>query len=380
MANEIVPQQAEGGEVLDVASVDIDSISGDERAAILLLSLNEEDAAGIIRHLEPKQVQRVGSAMARATDLSQEKVGAVHRAFLDDIQKYTNIGMGSEDFMRNALVAALGEDKANNLVDQILLGTGSKGLDSLKWMDPRQVASIIINEHPQIQTIVLSYLEADQSAEILSQFPERVRLDLMMRIANLEEVQPSALAELNEIMEKQFAGQAGAQAAKIGGLKAAAEIMNYMDNNVEGVLMDQIRDQDEDMATQIQDLMFVFENLIEVDDQGVQRLLRDVPQDILQKALKGADEGLREKIFKNMSKRAADMMRDDIEAMPPVKVSEVEAAQKEILGIARKWQTVARLCYLAVPTSSSNTKSQSPTVLGLFFIQSRNSNYLSLTL
>ncbi|MFA0501193.1 flagellar motor switch protein FliG, partial [Vibrio sp. 10N.222.46.A1] len=232
--------------------------------------------------------------------------------------------------------AALGEDKANNLVDQILLGTGSKGLDSLKWMDPRQVASIIINEHPQIQTIVLSYLESDQSAEILSQFPERVRLDLMMRIANLEEVQPSALAELNEIMEKQFAGQAGAQAAKIGGLKAAAEIMNYMDNNVEGILMGQIRDQDEDMATQIQDLMFVFENLIEVDDQGVQRLLRDVPQDVLQKALKGADESLREKIFKNMSTRAADMMRDDIEAMPPVKVSDVEAAQKEILGIARK--------------------------------------------
>jgi flagellar motor switch protein FliG len=336
MANEIVPQQADNGEALEVTSVDIGSISGDERAAILLLSLNEEDAAGIIRHLEPKQVQRVGSAMALASDFSQEKVGAVHRAFLDDIQKYTNIGMGSEDFMRKALVAALGEDKANNLVDQILLGTGSKGLDSLKWMDPRQVASIIINEHPQIQTIVLSYLDADQSAEILSQFPERIRLDLMMRIANLEEVQPSALAELNEIMEKQFAGQAGAQAAKIGGLKAAAEIMNHMDNNVEGILMDQIRDQDEDMAVQIQDLMFVFENLIEVDDQGVQKLLRDVPQETLQKALKGADDVLRDKIYNNMSKRASDMMREDIEAMPPVKVSDVESAQKEILGIARK--------------------------------------------
>ncbi len=205
MPNEIVPQQEGGGDVAENA-VDISTIPGEERAAILLLSLNEEDAAGIIRHLEPKQVQRVGSAMARAADLSQDKVGAVHRAFLEDIQKYTNIGMGSEDFMRNALVAALGEDKANNLVDQILLGTGSKGLDSLKWMDPRQVASIIINEHPQIQTIVLSYLEPDQSAEILSQFAERDRLDLMMRIANLEEVQPSALAELNEIMEKQFRG------------------------------------------------------------------------------------------------------------------------------------------------------------------------------
>ncbi|OIQ25596.1 flagellar motor switch protein FliG [uncultured Vibrio sp.] len=334
MPNDIVPQ--DNGADGDEQTVDISTITGDEKAAILLLSLNEEDAAGIIRHLEPKQVQRVGSAMAQASDLSQEKVGAVHRAFLEDIQKYTNIGMGSEDFMRNALVAALGEDKANNLVDQILLGTGSKGLDSLKWMDPRQVASIIINEHPQIQTIVLSYLEADQSAEILSQFAERDRLDLMMRIANLEEVQPSALAELNEIMEKQFAGQAGAQAAKIGGLKAAAEIMNYMDTNIEGALIDQIRDQDEDMATQIQDLMFVFENLIEVDDQGIQKLLRDVPQDVLQKSLKGADDALRDKIFKNMSKRAAEMMADDLEAMPPVKVSDVEAAQKEILAIARR--------------------------------------------
>ncbi|MDW6093506.1 flagellar motor switch protein FliG [Vibrio rhizosphaerae] len=328
-------EKEKGGDLVP-QEIDIASISGDEKAAILLLSLNEEDAAGIIRHLEPKQVQRVGSAMARSSELSQGKVSAVHRAFLEDIQKYTNIGMGSEDFMRNALIAALGEDKANNLVDQILLGTGSKGLDSLKWMDPRQVASIIVNEHPQIQTIVLSYLEPDQSAEILAQFAERDRLDLMMRIANLEEVQPSALAELNEIMEKQFAGQAGAQAAKIGGLKAAADIMNYLDNNVEGILMEQMRDQDEDLATQIQDLMFVFENLAEVDDQGIQKLLRDVPQDVLQKALKGADDTLKEKIFKNMSKRAAEMLKDDLEAMPPIKVSDVEAAQKEILAIARR--------------------------------------------
>lgn len=330
MPNDIVKKDgAEEG-------IDIATIPGEERAAILLLSLNEDDAAGIIRHLEPKQVQRVGSAMAKAKDLSQDKVSAVHRAFLEDIQKYTNIGMGSEDFMRNALIAALGEDKANNLVDQILLGTGSKGLDSLKWMDPRQVATIIVNEHPQIQTIVLSYLEPDQSAEILAQFSERDRLQLLMRIANLEEVQPSALAELNEIMEKQFAGQAGAQAAKIGGLKAAADIMNYLDNSIESIAMQQMREQDEDLATQIEDLMFVFENLVEVDDQGIQKLLRDIPQDVLLKAIKGADEALREKIFKNMSKRAAELMKDDLEAMAPIKVSDVESAQKEILAIARK--------------------------------------------
>jgi flagellar motor switch protein FliG len=203
-------------------------------------------------------------------------------------------------------------------------------------MDPRQVASIILNEHPQIQTIVLSYLDPEQSAEIMEQFTERTRLDLMMRIANLEEVQPAALRELNEIMEKQFAGQAGAQAAKIGGLKSAADIMNFFDNSIESALIDQIRDVDEEVADQIEDLMFVFENLIDVDDRGIQTLLRDVPQDVLQKALKGADDDLQEKLFANMSKRAADMLRDDLEAMGPIKVTEVEQAQKEILGIARR--------------------------------------------
>ncbi|GHA47483.1 flagellar motor switch protein FliG [Photobacterium aphoticum] len=329
MANEVATTE-------ESKKFDVATLSGSEKAAILLLSLSEQDAASIIRHLEPKQVQRVGGVMAAMSDLGQEKVSAVHRHFLEDIQKFTGIGMDSEGFVRNTLIAALGEDKANNLVDQILMGTGSRGLDSLKWMDPRQVASIIHNEHPQIQTIVLSYLEPEQSAEILSQFPERVRLDLMMRIANLEEVQPAALHELNDIMEKQFAGQAGAQAAKMGGLKAAAEIMNYLDNNVEGLLMDQIRENDEDMATQIEDLMFVFDNLADVDDRGIQVLLRDVPQDLLQKALKGADDALREKILRNMSKRAAEMLQEDLEAMGPIRVADVEAAQKEILSVARR--------------------------------------------
>ncbi len=315
---------------------DISQLTGMEKSAILLLSLTEQDAASIIRNLEPKQVQRVGEAMTSMGDLSQEQVSAVHRAFLEDIQKYTSIGMGSEDFVRNALIAALGEDKASNLVDQILLGSGSKGLDSLKWMDPRQVASIIINEHPQIQTIVLSYLEPEQSAVILTQFAERDALDLIMRIAILEEVQPAALHELNEIMEKQFAGQAGAQAAKIGGLKAAANIMNYMDNALEANLMEQIGQNDEEMASQIQDLMFVFDNLADVDDRGIQAILKDVPQEALMKALKGAEEGLKDKILRNMSKRAAEMLQDDLEAMGPIRVADVEAAQKEILSVARR--------------------------------------------
>ena len=311
-------------------------MSGYDKAAVLMLSLNEDDAASIFRHLEPKQVQRLGMAMASMSDFSNEKVTAVQRLFINDIQKYSNIGVGSEDFVRKALVAALGEDKAGNLVEQIIMGSGARGWDSWQWMDARQVATIIQNEHPQIQTIVLSYLEPEQSAEILSQFPEPVRLDLIMRIANLEEVQPAALQELNEIMEKQFAGSASTQAAKMGGLKAAASIMNYLDTNIEGQLMDAIRENDEEMSQQIQDLMFVFENLIDVDDRGIQTLLREVSGDLLTKALKGADDNLKEKIFKNMSKRAADTLREDLSTMSPMRISDVEAAQKEILTIARR--------------------------------------------
>lgn len=320
----------------DDEAFDVATLQGVEKAALLMLSLTPEDAAQIFRNLEPKQVQKLGMKMASLSDSSQKKVSGVHRAFIEDIQKYSNIGLDSEDFVRQSLIEALGQDKAGNLVDQIILGSGSSGLDSLKWMDARQVASIIQNEHPQIQTIVLSYLEPEQSAEILTQFPEKNRLDLMMRIADLEEVQPAALQELNEIMEKQFAGQAGTQAAKMGGMKAAANIMNYLESSVEAPLMESIKDTDEDMSLQIQELMFVFENLIDVDDRGIQALLREVPGDQLQRALKNVDEGLKQKLLSNMSKRAAEMLEDDLEAMAPIRISEVESAQKEILTIARR--------------------------------------------
>ncbi|MAX41857.1 MAG: flagellar motor switch protein FliG [Alteromonadaceae bacterium] len=328
MAEELATQQE--------PAYDVSKLEGVEKAAILLLSLSEEDAAQILKHLEPKQVQKLGAEMARIDDMTQAKITAVHKNFIDEIQNYSTIGFQSQDFVKRALTAALGEDKAANLIDQILMGSGAKGLDSLKWMDSKQVASIIRNEHPQIQTIVLSYLEPEQSAEILSQFQEKVRLDLLMRVANLEEVQPAALQELNEIMEKQFAGQAGTQAAKMGGLKSAADIMNYLDTNIEGQLMDAIREQDEELSQQIQDLMFVFDNLVDVDDRGIQAILREVQQDSLLKAIKGADEELKNKITANMSKRAAEMLVDDLEALGPVRISEVETAQKEILSVARR--------------------------------------------
>lgn len=311
-------------------------ISRVDQAAILLMTLGENSAAEILKHMGPKEVQRLGTAMAQLTNVQQYEVEVVLSNFLDEVRTQTGLGMGADSYIRNMLVSALGEDKAGGLIDRILLGGNTTGLDTLKWMEARSVADIIRNEHPQIQAIVIAYLDADQSAEVLTFFPEKVRLDVMMRVAALDTVQPSALQELNNILEKQFSGSAGSQTKEMGGYKTAAEIVNNLDSSVGSELMDAIREIDEDMGNQIADLMFVFENLKDVDDRGIQALLREVSSDVLILALKGADEVLQEKIFGNMSKRAAELLRDDLEAKGPVKVSEVETAQKEILVIARR--------------------------------------------
>ncbi|MBU3071172.1 flagellar motor switch protein FliG [Aestuariicella sp. G3-2] len=311
-------------------------ISKVEQAAILLMSMGEADAAEILKHMGPKEVQRLGTAMSQLSNVQQGTVEAVLGGFLDEVRTLTGLGMGADSYIRNMLVTALGEDKANGLIDRILLGGNTTGLDTLKWMESRSVADIIRNEHPQIQAIVIAYLDPDQSAEILAYFTEKVRLDIMMRVASLDTVQPGALQELNDILEKQFSGNAASQTKAMGGYKVAAEIMNHLESVIEADLMESIKDVDEDMGNQIQDLMFVFDNLKDVDDRGIQALLREVSSDILIVALKGADDTLQDKIFKNMSKRAAELLKDDLEAKGPVKLSEVEGAQKEILGIARR--------------------------------------------
>lgn len=307
-----------------------------ERAAILLMTLGEQDAAEILRHMGPKEVQRVGTAMAALSNVNQNQVETVVAQFLEEVGGQTGMGLGSDQYIRNMLTSALGNDKAGALIDRILLGGNTTGLDSLKWMEPRQVADLIRHEHPQIQAIVVSYLDSDQSAEILANFDDKVRLDIVMRVAALEAVQPAALQELNDILERQFSGKAGAQTTSMGGVKVAASIVNYVDSTMANELLEQIKEIDDDLGTQIQDLMFVFDNLVDVDDRGIQTLLREVSTDLLVVALKGADPQVQEKIFKNMSKRAAELLRDDLEAKGPVKVSEVEASQKEILTIARR--------------------------------------------
>ncbi len=312
-------------------------LSGAERAAVFLMTLGEADAAEILKHMEPKEVQRIGEAMAGLGNVSKEEVGKVLTDFCDKVDYQTSLGVGKEEYLRNVLVGALGEDKAGNLIDRILLGRSSKGLEALKWMEPRAVAEIIRLEHPQIIAIVLSYLDADQAAEVLAALPERMRPDVLMRIASLDGIQPSALQELDNILDRQFSGNtSNVRSSSVGGVKTAANILNFMDSGVEAPIMDSIRESDADLSQNIQDLMFVFDNLMDVDDRGIQALLREVSSDVLVVALKGADEGVQEKVFKNMSKRAAEMLRDDLEARGPVRLSEVEGAQKEVLSVARR--------------------------------------------
>jgi len=310
--------------------------TGTERAAILLLTLGEQEAAQVLKHMGAKEVQRIGSAMSKLANVSREEVHTVIAQFSQSVESETSVGVGTDEFLRKVLVDALGQDKAANIIDRINIGRSTKGLEALKWMDARAVAELIRLEHPQIIAIVLAYLDADQSAEILTHLPANMRSDIVVRIATLDGVQPSALNELDDIMEKQFAGKSGAKTSSMGGAKAAANIINLLEASQEGMIMEQIVKADQVLGARIQDLIFVFDNLLELDDRSMQELLRQVPSDRLLLALKGSEEGLKEKIFKNMSQRAAEMLKDDLEAKGPVRISEVEGAQKEILQIARK--------------------------------------------
>ncbi|HEU5443369.1 MAG TPA: flagellar motor switch protein FliG [Steroidobacteraceae bacterium] len=312
------------------------SRSGTERAAILLLTLGENEAAQVLKHMGAKEVQRIGTAMAKLANVSREEVHGIISEFAQTVESQTSVGVGADEFLRKVLVDALGQDKASSIIDRINIGRSTKGLEALKWMDPRAVAELIRLEHPQIIAIVLAYLDPDQSAEILQSLPANVRPDVVARIATLDGVQPSALTELDDIMEKQFAGKSAGKTSVLGGAKAAANIINFLEPSQESALMEQIEKSDEALAARILDLVFVFDNLISIDDRSMQELLRQVPAEKLLLALKGADDELKEKIFKNMSQRAGEMLRDDLEAKGPVRLSEVEGAQKEILQTARK--------------------------------------------
>ncbi|TCO76601.1 flagellar motor switch protein FliG [Chromatocurvus halotolerans] len=309
-------------------------LSGVDRAAILLMSLGEQEASTVLKHMGAREVQKIGNSMASLSGVSRDQVNQVLDAFITSVEEKTSLGVGSDDYVRRVMQEALG-DKASNMIDRILLGRDSKGLESLKWMDARSVADMIRQEHPQIIAIVLSYLDSDQAAEILSLLPERARPDVVMRIATLDGIPPSALSELDDVIQRQSTGSENVKSSSVGGVRTAAEILNLVDGLTEQGVLDAVRKSNEGLSQRIQDEMFVFENLADIDDRGIQTILREVQTDLLVVALKGADQTVKDKLMKNMSRRAAEMLNEDLEAKGPVRLAEVEAAQKEILGAVR---------------------------------------------
>jgi flagellar motor switch protein FliG len=312
------------------------AMTGVDKAAVFLMTLGEASAAQIMKHLGPREVQKIGSAMAALQNVSREMVSSTVDNFIQLLGQQTPLGIGNDDYIRKVLNDALGEDKAKSMIDRILVGGNTKGLDSLKWMDARSIVELIRFEHPQIITIVLSYLDSDHAAQVLGQLPESTRADLTMRVAAMDGVQPAAMQELNDMLEVHLRGGTSGHTSGLGGLKCAANILNFVERSVEMKISEAIAELDADLSGKIQDLMFTFDNIADIDDRGIQVLLREVSSDNLVLALKGTDDLIKSKIFKNMSQRAADMLRDDLESRGPVKLSEVEGAQKEIIIISRR--------------------------------------------
>jgi flagellar motor switch protein FliG len=311
-------------------------LTGTQRAAVLMLLLGEQQAAEIIRYLNPKEVQSLGAAMVSVADLSQEAVNAVLDEFVATIKKQTNLGLGTSDYVEKVLKRALGEDKAASVINRILPGQGSKGLDILEWMDARSIADMIRGEHPQVTAIILSLLENQVAADVLNYLPAESRSEIMQRVASLDTVQPSAMEELEAIMKKQFSNNSSSKSSSFGGVKAAARIMNMTKTELEASVMLGLNELDPDLTQKIQDNMFTFDNLTGVDNRGIQVLMRNVEPDQLMIALKGANDGVKDKFFGNMSERARSMFKDDMEAKGPIRIADVEEAQKKIMRIARK--------------------------------------------
>jgi flagellar motor switch protein FliG len=309
---------------------------GVQDAAIFLMSLGEEEAAEVFKHLSPKEVQRLGESIARMRTVSRERVDAVLDKFTAEAASQSLLVSDTDNYVRSVLKRALGDDKASLLIDRILQGGDVSGIESLKWMDPLSVAELLRNEHPQILAAILVHLDTDQASEVLKHFTERARNEVMLRIATLEGIQPTALKDLNEALYQVLAGGDKIRKSSLGGVKTAAEIINLLGSTLEASVVDSIRENDPDLAQRIMDKMFTFEDLTKLDNKSVQTVLKEVSSDSLVIALKGASAELKELILANMSSRAAEGLREDLESRGPVRLSEVESQQKDILKIVRR--------------------------------------------
>jgi flagellar motor switch protein FliG len=313
-------------------------LKGIERAAIVLMALGEDHAAEILKHLEPRELHKLGATMANLISIERDQVSEALREFNQQITHQTSIGMDRQNFVRSVLVRALGRDKAKGIMENILeMDSDSAGVGALKWMDASAIAGGLSTEHPQVVALVLSSLEPKQAAEVVNMLPEELRSEAILRVAVLDEIPSGALSELNELIEKQMMTKITASTtSKIGGPRRAAEILNLLDGAVESKIIDKVKEQDRALGDKIEELMMVFDSLLSISDRDIQSLLREISSDILLVALRGADEVVRDKILRNMSARAAALVRDDLEIMPPVRLSEVEAAQREILATAKR--------------------------------------------
>jgi flagellar motor switch protein FliG len=309
---------------------------GVEDAAILLMSLGEEEAAEVFRHLEPKEVQRLGETIAKMRSVPRDRVDSVLDKFTALAGDHSALVADTDEYVKSVLRKALGDDKANLLIDRILQGSDISGIESLKWMDAGSVAELLRNEHPQIVAAILVHLDYDQSSSVLKCFTERQRNEVLVRVATLDGIQPSALKDLNDVMSRVLAGGEKMRKSTLGGVKTAAEIINMLGSSVETSVLDYIREADSELAQKIMDNMFTFDDLDKIDDKGIQALLKEVQSESLVIALKGSTPELKEKIFRNMSTRAAETLKEDLESRGPVRLSEVESEQKEMLKIVRR--------------------------------------------
>jgi flagellar motor switch protein FliG len=320
----------------DALRVELEYMTGSQRAAVLMLLLGEQQASEIIKYLDPKEVQSLGGAMVSVSDVSQEAVNVILDDFVATIKKQSSLGLGNSEYVEKVFRRALGEDKAASVLGRIMPGSGTKGLEILQWMDARAIADMIKTEHPQVIAIILSVLEYQVAADVLNFLPAMVRPEVIQRVASLETVQPSAMDELEAIMKKQFSNNSNAQSSSFGGIKAAAQILNATKTELEASIMTGLEKIDADLMQRIQDNMFTFENLVSVDNKGIQVLMRNVEPDLLMIAMKGASEEAKNRFFDNMSERARGMFRDDMEAKGLMRLADVEEAQKKVMRIARK--------------------------------------------
>jgi len=311
-------------------------MDGTDRAALLLLSIGEESAVKVLKQMQPKQVQKIGQSMAKLSMVGKQEVNHVIEDFFTQIEKQTNVDINVQEFAKNVFHQALGKDYAASYIDRLMSTESENGLDRLRWLDAKSVNNLIRNEHPQVVATVLINLDCEQAAEILSLIPEDKRTGIVLRMSALKSVKPEVLEELGNVINSLLSNQKRSAESKIVGIKQVADILNNVDSSVETKLLESLKSVDESLCEIIKENMFVFDNLAGVTETNMQKLIQKLSSDDMILALKGSDEIIKEKFFNNMSKRAAEIMRDDLDAKGPVKVSDVEKAQKKILVTARK--------------------------------------------